>query len=97
MHLDQKPPAKCLAVAQTREVICKTFDKQKIPVDIDVLRLSHTFDTTFQDMRLREDDVFPGIYPVTKVDSRVFEKVVGWCKEHKGSDNLLLTRLDRLF
>ncbi|KAH7707009.1 S-phase kinase-associated protein 1 [Aphelenchoides avenae] len=56
------------AAAPARKISCLTSDNEKIEVDVDVLRLSHTFDTMYRDLGLEESG----------------EKVVEWCTEHKG-------------
>ncbi|KAH7718733.1 SKR-1 protein [Aphelenchoides avenae] len=72
------------AAAPARKVTCLTSDNEKIEVDVDVLRLSHTFDTMYRDLGLEESGEFPGDYPVKEIEARVFRKVVEWCTEHKG-------------
>ncbi|KAH7701932.1 S-phase kinase-associated protein SKR-1 protein, partial [Aphelenchoides avenae] len=71
------------AAAPARKVTCLTSDNKKIDVDVDVLRLSHTFDTMYRDLGLEESGDFPGDYPVKEIEARVFRKVVEWCTEHK--------------
>ena len=67
------------------QVVCVTSDSEKIAVDVDVLRLSHTFDTMYRDLGLGESGgAFEGEFPVKNVESRVFHKVVEWCENHKG-------------
>ncbi|KAH7710640.1 S-phase kinase-associated protein 1A [Aphelenchoides avenae] len=66
-----------------RQVTCETSDSDQIPVDLDVLRLSHTFKKMYDDLGLQEHDVFPGVFPVGTVNSRIFKKVIDWCKKHK--------------
>ncbi|KAH7708523.1 S-phase kinase-associated protein 1 [Aphelenchoides avenae] len=72
------------AAAPARKVTCVTSDNEKIEVDVDVLRLSHTFDTMYRDLGLEESGEFPGDYPVKEINARIFRKVVEWCTEHKG-------------
>ncbi|KAH7696058.1 E3 ubiquitin ligase complex SCF subunit sconC [Aphelenchoides avenae] len=70
--------------AVSPKVVCVTSDGEKIPVDIEALRLSHTFDTMYRDLGLEEHADFPGEFQVKNVEARVFNKVVEWCQEHKG-------------
>ncbi|KAH7711041.1 S-phase kinase-associated protein 1A [Aphelenchoides avenae] len=69
--------------AAPRQVTCETSDGDQIPVDLDELRLSHTFKKMYDDLGLEEHDAFPGVFPVRTVNSRIFNKVIEWCKEHK--------------
>ncbi|KAH7698001.1 S-phase kinase-associated protein 1A [Aphelenchoides avenae] len=71
-------------VTGPRQVTCETSDSDQIPVDLDVLRLSRTFKQMCDDLGLEEHDAFPGVFPVKTVSTRTFNKVVEWCKEHKG-------------
>ncbi|KAH7725774.1 SKR-1 protein [Aphelenchoides avenae] len=66
------------------KVTCETSDHEKIDVEIDVLRLSHTFDTMYKDLNIDKEENFPGVFPVANVEARVFKKVIEWCVEHKG-------------
>ncbi|KAH7710797.1 S-phase kinase-associated protein 1 [Aphelenchoides avenae] len=70
--------------ATPRQVACQTLENTQVPVDLDVLRLSRTFKKMYDDLGLEEHDVFPGVFPVETVSSLIFEKVIDWCKEHKG-------------
>ncbi|KAH7712700.1 S-phase kinase-associated protein SKR-1 protein [Aphelenchoides avenae] len=78
------------AAAAARKVTCLTSDNEKIEVDVDVLRLSHTFDTMYRDLGLEESGEFPGDYPVKEIEARVFKKVVEWCTEHKGQPDSVI-------
>ncbi|KAH7711042.1 S-phase kinase-associated protein 1A [Aphelenchoides avenae] len=69
--------------AGTLRVTCETSDGDQIPVDLDELRLSHTFKKMYDDLGLQEHDAFPGVFPVRTVSTRVFRKVIDWCEEHK--------------
>lgn len=61
-----------------------TSDVLQIEVEIPVMRLSRTFDGMYLSLNLQEEDSFPGFFPVSNINARVFEKVVDWCKVHKG-------------
>ncbi|KAH7704846.1 S-phase kinase-associated protein 1A [Aphelenchoides avenae] len=71
------------SAAAPRQVACKTSDKDQVPVDLDVLLLSGTFKTMYDDLGLQEHDEFPDVFPVENVSSRIFKKVIDWCREHK--------------
>ncbi|KAH7721989.1 SKR-1 protein [Aphelenchoides avenae] len=67
------------------KVTCVTInDGEHFLVDVDVLRLSHSFDAVYQSLDLDEDADFPQIYPVKDVSAHVFRKVIDWCEKHKG-------------
>ena len=68
-----------------RQVTCETSDQQHVTVELEVLRLSPTFDDMYKNLGLEEGDEFPGTFPVKNIKSRVFQKVVDWCKAHKGN------------
>ncbi|KAH7725843.1 S-phase kinase-associated protein 1-like [Aphelenchoides avenae] len=71
--------------ATPQQVMCETSDKQQIAVELEVLRLSHTFDDMYKNLGLDvEGGEFPGTFPVPNIEARVFKKVVDWCKAHKG-------------
>ncbi|KAH7710471.1 Suppressor of kinetochore protein 1 [Aphelenchoides avenae] len=70
--------------AGPRQVICETSDMKQIHVEADVLRFSRTFDKMCRALGLGEHDNFPGIFRVPTISSRMFRKVIGWCKGHKG-------------
>ncbi|KAH7711038.1 SKR-1 protein [Aphelenchoides avenae] len=68
-----------------QQVICETSDQQQIAVELEVLRLSPTFDDMYKNLGLEEEGgEFPGTFPVKNIEARVFKKVVDWCKAHKG-------------
>ncbi|KAH7718740.1 S-phase kinase-associated protein 1 [Aphelenchoides avenae] len=69
--------------AAPRQVPCETLDSDQVPVDLDVLLLSGTFKKMCDDLGLVEQDVFPGDFPVKTISTRIFNKVVDWCKQHK--------------
>ncbi|KAH7687771.1 SKR-1 protein, partial [Aphelenchoides avenae] len=70
--------------ATPQQVICETSDQQQIAVELDVLRLSHTFDDLYKNLGLEEEGgEYPGTFPVKNIEARVFQKVVDWCKAHK--------------
>ncbi|KAH7718751.1 Protein SKR-1 protein [Aphelenchoides avenae] len=76
----------------TRQIPCKTADNQLILVELDVLRLSHTFAEMYDKLGLGEHADFPGVFPVKKIESRVFVRVVDWCKEHKGQADPIIKK-----
>ncbi|KAH7698123.1 SKP1 component, partial [Aphelenchoides avenae] len=67
-----------------RQVTCEISNKEHVVVDIDVLRVSHTFSKMCEELGLKEEDEFPGVFPVRDISSHVFRKIVAWCKAHKG-------------
>ncbi|KAH7717346.1 Suppressor of kinetochore protein 1 [Aphelenchoides avenae] len=69
--------------AAPRQVACETSDNAQMPVDLDVLCVSGTFKRMYEDLGMEEHDVFPGVFPLKTVNSRTFNKVMDWCKEHK--------------
>ncbi|KAH7701895.1 S-phase kinase-associated protein 1, partial [Aphelenchoides avenae] len=71
-------------VGGPRHVTCVISKKELVAVDFDDLLCAHTFSEMCETLGLAEHDEFPGVFPVRGVSSRVFKKVVGWCKEHKG-------------
>ncbi|KAH7697916.1 Protein SKR-1 protein, partial [Aphelenchoides avenae] len=71
--------------ATPKQVICETSDQHQISVELEVLRLSHTFDDMYKNLGLEEEGgEFPGTFPVKNIEARAFKKVVDWCKAHKG-------------
>ncbi|KAH7704782.1 skp1-related [Aphelenchoides avenae] len=71
--------------ATPQQVTCETSETQQIAVELEVLRLSHTFDDMFKNLGLEvEGGEFPGTFPVPNIEARVFMKVVDWCKARKG-------------
>ncbi|KAH7717356.1 Suppressor of kinetochore protein 1 [Aphelenchoides avenae] len=75
-----------------RQVACMTLDKDEILVDLDVLLLSRMFRKMYDDLGLAEHDTFPGVFPVEKVSSRIFKKVIDWCTEHKDDPELVIEK-----
>ncbi|KAH7695952.1 hypothetical protein AAVH_36983, partial [Aphelenchoides avenae] len=71
------------STAGPRLVTCVTSDGQHIAINMDVIRVSHDFERMYRRLGLTERDNFPGVFPVANVDSRVFHKVVDWCRRHK--------------
>ncbi|KAH7725788.1 Protein SKR-2 [Aphelenchoides avenae] len=82
--------AEASASAPPGKIACVTSDKETIEVDIDVLRLSHLFDTMCKDLDLLGEGGFQGTFPVPNVEARVFKKVIEWCVEHKGQADPIL-------
>ncbi|KAH7718731.1 SKR-1 protein [Aphelenchoides avenae] len=71
--------------ATPQQVTCETSNQELITVELEVLRLSHTFDDMYKNLGLEEEGgEFPGTFPVKNIEARVFKKVVDWCKAHKG-------------
>ena len=66
---------------------CETADKKLILVEVDVLRVSRTFATMYDVLGIEECTAFPGVFPVTIIESHVFVRVINWCREHKGKVN----------
>jgi len=75
-------------MAPNEQVICKTTDGDEVNVDIDLIRQSKTVDQMLKDLDMgseqnADEEKKPISFPV-QVSTAVLEKVVEWCKEHKG-------------
>ncbi|KAH7718743.1 Protein SKR-1 protein [Aphelenchoides avenae] len=76
----------------TRQIPCETADDQLILVEVDVLRLSHTFAEMYDKLGLGQHEDFPEVFPVKKIESRVFVRVIDWCKEHRGQADPIIKK-----
>jgi S-phase kinase-associated protein 1 len=75
------------------KVTCVTVpDGQHFLVDVDVLRLSHTFDAVYRSIDLDELSDFPQEFPVKDVSAPVFRKIIDWCENHKGEPDPVVQR-----
>uniref|UniRef100_A0A915D576 Skp1-related protein n=1 Tax=Ditylenchus dipsaci TaxID=166011 RepID=A0A915D576_9BILA len=64
------------------QVTVKTQDGELFQVELAVISQSKTFSQMYEDLNLAEGDQFE--FPIPAVTSKVFEKVLQWCKDHVG-------------
>ncbi|KAH7702447.1 hypothetical protein AAVH_30398 [Aphelenchoides avenae] len=71
------------SVGGTRQVTCETSNMELVAVELEVLRCSHAFSKMYDDLGQEERNEFEGVFPVRGISSKVFKKVIAWCKAHK--------------
>ncbi|KAH7698000.1 Protein SKR-1 protein, partial [Aphelenchoides avenae] len=78
--------------AAPRQVTCETSGNDQVLVDLSVLRVSGTFKRMYDDLGLEDHDLFPGVFPVKTVSTRIFKRMIDWCKEHKAEPKPIIEK-----
>ncbi|KAH7694882.1 S-phase kinase-associated protein 1 [Aphelenchoides avenae] len=80
--------------AAAPKVVCVTSDKKRVTVDVAIMSHSHKFVTMYRNSGMDQKNAdFPCEFPV-EAEARVFQKVVEWCKEHKGHPDPVIQLLE---
>ena len=79
MYYDEVPCASTEDQLEATQVRCVTSDKQEIPVEIGVLRVSKLLNEALGDSPNPKTTI-----PLPNINAQTFQAVVEWCKNHKG-------------
>uniref|UniRef100_A0A915DRR1 Skp1-related protein n=1 Tax=Ditylenchus dipsaci TaxID=166011 RepID=A0A915DRR1_9BILA len=72
------------AAGPAAKVTVKTQEGKLIPVELEHIRQSKTFDQMYLDLNLADGEPFE--FPIPAVKTEIFNKVVEWFKEHVGRE-----------
>jgi len=68
------------------KIILQSNDKENFEVDRDVIRLSTTLNTMFQDLGMDDPDAEDSLndpIPLANITGAILRKVIQWCQHHK--------------